>query len=188
MNKELMNILKNSWVFVDIDGTLAEYRFNNHVSAKDGTNNGQTKEEVENGIFLKSRPLKSVIKILSKCKAKGIYTLGAIAFSQEVDDKRRWLKKHCSKIKFDGYVWCLSASDIKSNFSPSQYTTFLFNHSDFERCEVIEKIEYLKSFAENLHLNEYERYKIVFIDDRLDYIKAAEESGFTGIHISSFIN
>ena len=57
--------LKDNYIFVDIDGTLAEYRFNNHVSAKDGTTNGQTLEEIKNHIFLKSRPLNSIINILS---------------------------------------------------------------------------------------------------------------------------
>lgn len=51
MIKRMIKALKNKYVYVDIDGTLAEYRFNNHVSAKDGTANEQTIEEVENHIF-----------------------------------------------------------------------------------------------------------------------------------------
>ena len=46
----MLKILKNKDIFVDIDGTLAEYRFNNHLSAKDGTSNGQTVKEIENHI------------------------------------------------------------------------------------------------------------------------------------------
>lgn len=45
MNRGMIKALKNKYVYVDIDGTLAEYRFNNHVSAKDRTTNGQTMEE-----------------------------------------------------------------------------------------------------------------------------------------------
>lgn len=66
MIKRMIKALRNKYVYVDIDGTLAEYRFNNHVSAKDGTTNGQTMEEIQNHTFLKSRPLKSIIKMLRK--------------------------------------------------------------------------------------------------------------------------
>ena len=78
MNKQLINALKNKYVYADIDGTLAEYRFNDHVSAKDGTTNGQTMEEINNHIFLESRPLKTVIKTLRKAKTKGIWICGAV--------------------------------------------------------------------------------------------------------------
>lgn len=46
MNKRMIKALKNKYIYVDIDGTLAEYRFNNHVSAKDGTANAQTLEKL----------------------------------------------------------------------------------------------------------------------------------------------
>ena len=52
MNKRMIKTLKNKYIYVDIDGTLAEYRFNNHVSAKDGTANGQTMEEIGNHVFV----------------------------------------------------------------------------------------------------------------------------------------
>lgn len=39
MNKRMIKALKDKCIYVDIDGTLAEYRFNNHVSAKDRTTN-----------------------------------------------------------------------------------------------------------------------------------------------------
>lgn len=50
MNKRMIKALKDKCIYVDIDGTLAEYRFNNHVSAKDGTTNGQTMKEIENHV------------------------------------------------------------------------------------------------------------------------------------------
>ena len=97
--------LKNKYVYIDIDGTLAEYRFNNHVSAKDGTSNGQTMQEIEEHIFLESRPLKSVIKTLKKSKYKGIWICGAIISPIELVDKIEWLNKKCKEIKFNGYFW-----------------------------------------------------------------------------------
>ena len=78
MNKRMIKALKDKCIYVDIDGTLVEYRFNNHVSAKDGTTNGQTMEEIENHVFLHSRPLKTVIKMLKKAKKRGIWICGAI--------------------------------------------------------------------------------------------------------------
>lgn len=35
MNRKMIKALKNKYIYVDIDGTIAEYRFNNHVNAKD---------------------------------------------------------------------------------------------------------------------------------------------------------
>lgn len=70
MNKRMIKNLKDKCIYVDIDGTLAEYRFNNHVSAKDGTTNGQTMNEINNHVFLHSRPLKTVIQTLKKQRKK----------------------------------------------------------------------------------------------------------------------
>ena len=41
--------LENKYVFWDIDGTLAPYRFNNHVADPTGTNNGMSLKEIEDG-------------------------------------------------------------------------------------------------------------------------------------------
>ena len=105
MNKELLNAFKGKFIYVDIDGTLAEYRFNNHVSAKDGTTNGQTMEEIVNHIFLTSRPLKTVIKTLKRAKVKGLWICGAVISPIEVMDKLEWLKKNCKGLKIDNYDW-----------------------------------------------------------------------------------
>lgn len=105
MNKKMIKALKNKYIYVDIDGTLAEYRFNNHVSAKDGTANGQTMKEIENHIFLHSRPLKAVIKTLKKARTKNKFICGAIISPIEVMDKFEWLKTYCSGINFKDYYW-----------------------------------------------------------------------------------
>ena len=47
-----MKDLENKYVFWDIDGTLAPYRFNNHVADPNGTNNGMSLKEIEDGVFL----------------------------------------------------------------------------------------------------------------------------------------
>jgi len=45
------NILNGKTVFWDIDGTLAPYRFNNHVMAPDNFNQGMSIKEIEENIF-----------------------------------------------------------------------------------------------------------------------------------------
>lgn len=108
MNKRMIKALKDKCIYVDIDGTLAEYRFNNHVSAKDRTTNGQTMEEIENHVFLHSRPLKTVIKMLKKAKKRGIWICGAIISPIELLDKIVWLEKNCKGIEFNGKFWFVS--------------------------------------------------------------------------------
>ena len=45
-------------MFWDIDGTLAPYRFNGHILDPNGTNNGMSLKEIEDGIFLDRKPSK----------------------------------------------------------------------------------------------------------------------------------
>lgn len=101
MNREMIKALKNKYIYVDIDGTIAEYRFNNHVNAKDGTTNGQTMKEIENHIFLYSRPLKTVIQTLKRAKKEGIWICGAIISPVELLDKIVWLEENCKGIEFN---------------------------------------------------------------------------------------
>ena len=108
MNKKMVKALKNKYIYVDIDGTLAEYRFNNHVSAKDGTANGQTMEEIKNHVFLHSRPLITVIKTLKTAKKEGIWICGAIISPTELLDKIVWLEENCKDIEFNGMFWFVS--------------------------------------------------------------------------------
>lgn len=53
--------LEDKYVFWDIDGTLAPYRFNNHVADPNGTNNGMSLKEIEDGVFLTRKPSKRLI-------------------------------------------------------------------------------------------------------------------------------
>lgn len=101
-SRRMIKALRNKYVFVDIDGTLSEYRFNNHVSAKDGTTNGMTMSEIENHVFLHGRPLKTVIKTLKRAKTDGIWICGAIISPAELLDKIVWLEENCKGIKFSG--------------------------------------------------------------------------------------
>lgn len=193
MNKTLIKSLKDKYIYVDIDGTLTEYRFNNHVSAKDGTSNGQTMEEIKNHIFLYSRPLKTVIRTLKKAKKRGIWICGAIISPIELEDKVVWLNKNCKGIEFNGMFW----------FVPEEYWDSFLEYFDYYNS-----IHYKITNDDTYIETEYgvvmkgsktriwdwiinhtftELGKIVFIDDVLSYLKYAEDCGVTAYHISSFI-
>lgn len=191
MNRGILKNLKDKYIYIDIDGTLAEYRFNNHVSANDGTSNGQTMEEINNHIFLYSRPIKTVIKTLKKAKAKGKYICGAVISPIEVMDKIVWLKKYCGNIKFEEYYW----------FVPDEYwgafSEFFLKEADIqdpsEENKAWTKYGYFLKGSKTriwgyIEVNNIHQIKdIVFIDDVLSYLKYAEECGVSAYHISSFI-
>ena len=81
-------VLKDKYVFWDIDGTLAAYRFNSHVADPNGTDNGMSLEEIEQGIFLKRKPSKLMQKVLSECGAKQNIIMGHCQNQKEKDDKK----------------------------------------------------------------------------------------------------
>ncbi len=184
-NKRMIKTLKNKYIYVDIDGTLAEYRFNNHVSAKDGTTNGQTMEEIENHVFLHSKPLKAVINTLKKARKRGIWICGAIISPIELEDKVVWLNKYCLYIEFNGYFWFVAEE---------YWDTFLnYFNCDKNDCDIVTQYGVIIKGSKNnmwdwiVNHNFHKLEETVFIDDVLSYLKQAEEKGVTAYHISSFI-
>lgn len=189
MKKRMVKALRNKYIFIDIDGTLAEYRFNNHVSAKDGTTNGQTMEEIENHVFLHSRPLKTIIKTFKRTKKEGIWICGAIISPVELLDKIAWLEKNCKDIDFNGNFW----------FVPEEYWDDFLNRLDYNvypasndayietKYGAIMKGPKTRIWDWIVSHNFIELEKAVFIDDVLYYLKYAEELGVTAYHVSSFI-
>jgi hypothetical protein len=87
------------YIFWDIDGTLAPYRFNGHVADPNGTKNGMSDEEIEEGIFLKRKPSKHMQKVVNECKAKENIIMGHCHLQKEIDDKNIWLDKYYPNIK-----------------------------------------------------------------------------------------
>ena len=78
--------LENKYVFWDIDGTLAPYRFNDHVLDPEGTNNGMSLKEISEHIFLTRKPSQHMKKIVNSCGAKRNFIMGHWQVQQEVDD------------------------------------------------------------------------------------------------------
>ena len=98
-NDALIKDLQNKYVFWDIDGTLAPYRFNNHVADPDGTNNGMSIQEIEKGIFLARKPSRHMQKVLSTCNAKENIVMGHCQVEKEMQDKQPWLDEYYPMIK-----------------------------------------------------------------------------------------
>ncbi len=79
----------NKYIFWDIDGTLAPYRFNNHVGDPEGTNSGMSLKEIEDGIFLERKPSKHMQKVISECGAKE-----NIIMSHCINEKEKKIRKN----------------------------------------------------------------------------------------------
>ncbi len=82
------------YIFWDIDGTLAPYRFNGHLADPDGTNNGMSIKEINDGVFLRRKPSKFMQNVVETCGAKKNIILSHTQNEKEKEDKILWLKKH----------------------------------------------------------------------------------------------
>lgn len=91
--------LRNKYVFWDIDGTLAPYRFNGHVSDPDGTDNGMSLEEIEEDVFLLRAPSQHMQRVIKTCEAKEHIVIGHCQVDKEKMQKEIWLNTHYSMIK-----------------------------------------------------------------------------------------
>lgn len=154
----MLERLKDKYVFFDVDGTLSEYRFNDKLYAGLKPELGcQTLNEFLFGdLFLKARPLKSMQKIISKLDKDKVFILGTIVTNNEINQK---------------YIW------IKENYPNVKKENIIFISSTMLKPDVI--MEYSKTYKINLE-------DIVFVDDRLDVLRKAEEMGITAYHPSSF--
>lgn len=95
----LVKDLINKFVFWDIDGTLAPYRFNDHVADTNGTNNGMSLKEIEEGVFLHRKPSKHMQNVLKTCCAEEHIVMGHCQVEKEMLDKQIWLNEHYPMIR-----------------------------------------------------------------------------------------
>lgn len=164
ISNETLEILASKVVFLDFDGVLAEYRYNGHISAGDGSNNGQTVEEINNHVFRSARPIKSIIEKVEKyCKTEYLFVLGhvrsegeGLVFGIEKLDKKEWLAKYCP-------------------FISSSYCIFLVEYES--------KAEHMDKICKRLGTQD-----AVLIDDKLDILREVEEKGYKALHVSSLID
>lgn len=91
---------KGKVIFWDIDGTLAAYRFNDHVA--DPTSNeqrGLAPDEIANGLYLNKTPSKHMQHVINTCQAKQHIIISHCQAKKLEEDKIVWLKKHFPTIK-----------------------------------------------------------------------------------------
>lgn len=150
--------LENKYVFWDIDGTLAPYRFNDHVSDPEGTNNGMSLKEISEHIFLTRKPSQHMMKIVYSCGARRNFIMGHCQVQQEMDDKQLWLDKHFPIIRRQ------------------------------DRILTFENISKADSIIEYCAGHRIDLKDAVYIDDVLVFLREAERKGIKSYHISSFLD
>ena len=150
--------LKEKYVFFDVDGTLSEYRYDDKLYGGGCSLLGcQSLEDLLfNNLFYKARPLKTMQNIIEKLDSDKIFILGTVTTNTEIDQKYLWLNKYFPNIKRENIFFICS--------------TML-------KPEVI--VEYCKHY--NIDIKD-----VVFVDDRIDVLRKAEEMGITAYHPSSF--
>lgn len=150
--------LEGKYVFWDIDGTLAPYRFNDHVSDPEGTNNGMSLKEISEHIFLTRKPSQHMRKVVYSCGARRNFIMGHCQVQQEMDDKQLWLDKHFSIIRRQ------------------------------DRILTFENISKADSIVEYCARRRIDLKDVVYVDDVLVFLREAERKGIKSYHISSFLD
>lgn len=150
--------LKDKYVFFDVDGTLSEYRYKDRLYGGGCSELGcQSLEDLLfNDLFYKARPLKTMQRVIENLDSNKILILGAVITNTEIEQKYKWLSEYYPNVKRENVFFICS--------------TLL-------KPEVI--IEYCKHY--NIDIKQ-----TVFVDDRIDVLRKAEEMGITAYHPSSF--
>lgn len=154
----MLEKLKEKYVFFDVDGTLSEYRFNDKLYGGERPELGcqSLQDLLFSNLFLNARPLKTMQNIISNLNPEKVFVLGTIVTNNEINQKYKWIEKNYPNIKKENIIF-ISSTMLKP--------------------EVI--IEYAKKL--NVDIKD-----TVFVDDRLDALRKAEELGIVAYHPSSF--
>lgn len=150
--------LKNRYVFWDIDGTLAPYRFNNHVADPNGTENGMSIEEINQHVFLLRESSQHMKNIMYSCHAKRNIIIGHCQLPLEKKDKQKWIGRHFPIIRPQDQL--LTSEDISKADSIIEYCT----------------------------MHQIDLKDAVYVDDVIPFLREAERKGITSYHISSFLD
>lgn len=155
----MLEKLKEKYIFFDVDGTLSEYRYNDKLYSGACPELGcQTLEDLLfSNLFSKARPLKTMQNIISKLDSDKVFILGTIVTNNEIEQKNIWLKENYPNIKKENICF-ISSTMLKPDV-------------------ILEYCKYLNIDKED----------VVFVDDRLDVLRKAEELGITAYHPSSFM-
>lgn len=96
-------------------------------------------------------------RIVSNLESDKVFVLGTIVTNNEIEQKYTWLKENYPNIKRENICF-ISSTMLKPDV-------------------ILEYCKYLNIIKE----------EVVFVDDRLDVLRKAEELGITAYHPSSFI-
>lgn len=161
MNKATETYIKNfkgKKIFMDFDGTLCEYRYNNHLSGDEGLFGQTLSELLFDDVFFRARPLETTRNFLNNFDFNNIYVLGTILTKQEIDQKMEWFKINYPKLKKEN-VFFISTP--------------------------ITKVQVLQEFSKHTGTKPKD---IVLIDDTLENVRMAEKAGFLAYHITSLVD
>ena len=155
----MMEKLKDKYVFFDVDGTLLEYRYNDKLYSGLRPELGcQILEDLLfSNLFSKARPLKTMQNIISNLDSNKVFILGTIVTNNEIEQKYIWLKENYPNIKKENICF-ISSTMLKP--------------------------EVILEYCNHLNINKED---VMFVDDRLDVLRKAEELGITAYHPSSFM-
>lgn len=153
----MLDKIKGKYVFFDLDGTLSEYRFNDHVSGRT-ERGGQTFEELFFGdVFVSNRPLKTMVELIKELDSDKVFILGAITTNHEIEEKYVWLEKYYPSIKRENIIFVAESSL---------------------------KLIAIEQYAKKLNIKKGD---VVFVDDKHATIREVEEAGYKAYHITSFM-
>lgn len=154
----MLENLKEKYVFFDVDGTLSEYRFKEKLYGGKCPELGcQSLEDLLfSNLFENARPLKTMQNVISNLPPEKVFILGTIVTNNEINQKYKWIEENYPNIKKENIIF-ISSTMLKP--------------------DVI--IEYAKKLNVNIK-------DTVFVDDRLDVLRKAEELGIVAYHPSSF--
>ena len=154
----MLENLKEKYVFFDVDGTLSEYRFKDQLYGGRCPELGcQSLEDLLfSNLFLNARPLKTMQNVISNLDPDKVFVLGTIVTNNEINQKYKWIEENYPNIKKDNIIFISSA---------------------------MLKPDLIIEYAKKLNINVSD---IVFVDDRLDVLRKAEELGIVAYHPSSF--
>ena len=105
--------LRNKYIFWDIDGTLAAYRFNGHVSDPEGTDNGMSLKEIEDGVL--SEDKSKADTILQYCKDHDISLQDVVFVDDTIPFLREAERKGIKSFHISSFLdWDFERRDRKS--------------------------------------------------------------------------
>lgn len=156
----MLEKLKGKYVFFDLDGTLSEYRYNDRLYGGACAELGcQSLEDFLFGdLFYRARPLQTMQNIVKGLDPNRLFILGTIVTNHEIDQKYMWLKEYYPSIRKE-HILFLSSTMLKP--------------------------EVILTYCKHEHIDVK---NVVFVDDRLDVLRKAEELGITSYHPSSFVH